>query len=84
MAFPKTKDSSAPRKKVAQKERRNPLTALSQYVRDVRNEFRKVIWPGRAEITAATIVVLTALVFFMLFTGAFDFMFAKLITTFLG
>lgn len=84
MAFPKMKDSSAPKKKVAQKERRNPAAAASQYARDVRNEFKKVIWPGRAEITAATIVVLSALVFFMVFTGVFDFIFAKLITAFLG
>ncbi|MDP1809642.1 MAG: preprotein translocase subunit SecE [Actinomycetota bacterium] len=80
----KIKDSSAPKKKAAPKERKNPLTVVSQYVRDVRNEFRKVIWPGRAEITAATIVVLSALVFFMLFMGVFDFIFAKTITAFLG
>lgn len=83
MGLPKIKDTSLPRKKAVQKERKNPITALSQYARDVRSEFRKVIWPGRAEITAATIVVVSALLFFMLFTGVFDLMFSKVITAFL-
>lgn len=83
MGLPKTKDTSAPKKKAVQKERKNPLAAFLQYTRDVRNEFRKVIWPGRAEITAATIVVASALLFFMWFTGVFDFVFSKAITAFL-
>ena len=83
VALPKIRDISVPKKKAARKERKNPLAAFSQYIKDVRGEFKKVIWPGRAEITAASIVVLTALAFFMVFTGVFDFIFSKAITAFL-
>jgi preprotein translocase SecE subunit len=83
VALAKIKDTSALKKKSTRKEARNPVAGLTQYGKDVRSEFKKVIWPGRAEITAATIVVLSALIFFMTFMGVFDFIFSKTITVFL-
>lgn len=83
MALAKTRDTSVAKKKSGRRERKNPLTVIVQYVKDVRAEFKKVIWPGRAEIAAATVVVVSALVFFMVFSGVFDYIFSKTITTFL-
>jgi len=79
LAIPKIKDLAA-RRKAPARERRNPIAAITQYVREVRTEFRKVLWPGRADIVSATIVVLSALAFFIIFTGVFDFIFQQLIT----
>ena len=83
MALPKINDTSSTKKKAVRKERRSPIEATTQYLKDVRSEFRKVTWPGRAEITAASIVVVSALLFFMVFTGTFDFIFSSAITAIL-
>jgi len=80
VAVPKIKDASSPRRKAGPKERQNPLVSLVQYFKDVRSEFKKVMWPGRAELVSATIVVVVALAFFIVFTGVFDFIFQKIIT----
>lgn len=84
MAVPKIKDMALPRKKLTKitkpkKERRNPLRAIAEYLKEVRLEFRKVIWPSRRETTTATIVVIVTLVFFVLFIGVFDFVFSQIV-----
>jgi preprotein translocase subunit SecE len=73
-----------PKKKAARKEGKRPLEAVPQYLKDVRTEFKKVIWPGRAEIVAATIVVLITLVFFATLTGVLDFIFSRLTQLVIG
>ncbi len=83
MALAKTKDTSPSRKKSAKKEKVSLLVSIPQYFRDVRVEFKKVIWPDRASIVSATIVVLVALAFFSIYTGVLDFIFSKSITLFL-
>lgn len=83
MGLPKIKDTSMGKKKPAKKERKNLFVALGQYLKDVRVEFKKVIWPDRPTIISGTIVVLAALAFFTAFTGVFDFLFSKAITPFL-
>jgi preprotein translocase subunit SecE len=76
--LPRVKNMAVPKKKPARKEGKRPLAALVQYLKDVRAEFKKVIWPGRAEVVAATIVVLVTLVFFATLTGVLDFVFSRL------
>ncbi len=83
VGLPKIKDTMIGKKKTTKKERKNPFVALGQYLKDVRSEFKKVIWPDRATIISGTIVVLTALAFFTAYTGAFDFLFSKMISAFL-
>jgi preprotein translocase SecE subunit len=51
----------------------HPVTsALSQ---EVVEELRKVSWPARDELTAATVVVIIAVFIFAAFLGAFDAIF---------
>ncbi len=84
MGIPKIKDTMIGRKKKpAKRERRNPIVAFTQYLKDVQTEFKKVIWPDRATVVSGTFVVLAALAFFTAYTGAFDFLFSKTITAFL-
>jgi preprotein translocase subunit SecE len=50
-----------------------------KFLRDVRVELSKVIWPGRDEIVSSTIVVLVAVAFFAVYIGLLDQVFVRLI-----
>ncbi len=50
----------------------NIFARLGQYLRDVRSEMRRVVWPGRQEVINSSLVVIVALVFFALFTLVVD------------
>jgi preprotein translocase subunit SecE len=43
-----------------------------QFYFDVRNEMKKVSWPGKQEVISTTIVVLIAVAFFGLYLGLID------------
>jgi preprotein translocase subunit SecE len=43
-----------------------------QFYLDVRNEMKKVSWPGKQEVISTTIVVLIAVAFFGLYLGLID------------
>ena len=75
----KAKETPAQKKKAVQKGKTSRLASIGQYFRDVRSEFKKVIWPGREEIISSTIVVLTTLAFFAVLVGVMDFTFSQLI-----
>jgi preprotein translocase subunit SecE len=45
---------------------------LGQYLRDVRGEMRRVVWPGRPEVINSSVVVIVTLLFFVAFTFAVD------------
>ncbi len=51
----------------------------SRYLREVRQEIKKVTWPSKEEIISSTIVVLVTVAFFVLLIGGLDFVFAKLV-----
>ncbi|NYF79436.1 preprotein translocase subunit SecE [Granulicella arctica] len=46
---------------------------LMSFLRDVRSEMRKVIWPGRAEVQATTIIVLVTVFIFAAYFELVDF-----------
>jgi preprotein translocase subunit SecE len=45
---------------------------LMQYLRDVRAEMRRVVWPGRQEVVNSSVVVVVTLIFFVAFTFIID------------
>ncbi len=45
---------------------------INRFVRDVRAEMRKVVWPDRRQTTAFTIVVLASTAFIALLIWGFD------------
>lgn len=53
--------------------------SVGKFFKDVRFELGKVIWPGKQEIIAATVVVLVAVAFFSVFIGLIDLVFVNLI-----
>ena len=45
-----------------------------QFYQDVRNEMKKVSWPGRQEIVGTTVVVVAAVFFFGVYLGLVDYL----------
>lgn len=54
-------------------------TPPGQFLREVRQELKKVAWPTRSEVLNYTVVVLVATAFLIAITLAFDFVFGELV-----
>jgi preprotein translocase subunit SecE len=48
------------------KKKANIAVRFVQYVKDVRSEMKRVVWPGRQEVVNSSMVVITTLAFFIL------------------
>ena len=46
---------------------------IVQYFRDVRAEMTRVVWPTRPEVLNSSVVVVTALIFFIIFIAIIDY-----------
>ena len=55
----------------------NVFARLAQYLRDVRSEMKRVVWPQRPEVINSSIVVVVTLLFFVAFTFVVDFLVVK-------
>jgi preprotein translocase subunit SecE len=58
---------------VKKKERTGPV----QYLREVRDEMRKVAWPKRPEVKRYSIIVVVTIIVYTGIVGGFDFVFSK-------
>ena len=58
--------------------RNEPRVGPSQYLREVREEMRKVAWPRWPEVRRYSLVVLATVVFFTALTGGVDAVFGVL------
>ncbi|MBN2822575.1 MAG: preprotein translocase subunit SecE [Coriobacteriia bacterium] len=52
--------------------RPNVFARFGRYVRDVKAEMKRVVWPNRAEVLNSSVVVVMTLAFFIVFTFAID------------
>ncbi len=59
---------------VKKKERTGPR----QYLREVRDEMRKVAWPKRPEVKRYSIIVVVTIIVYTSLVGGFDYVFSKL------
>lgn len=66
--------------------RRQPLTVgdIRHWIRDSRNELRKVTWPTWDQTRNLTLVVLAVCIIMAAFLGAVDFVLGNLIRFFVG
>ncbi|OBK70973.1 preprotein translocase subunit SecE [Mycobacterium sp. 1274761.0] len=71
-------------KKAAAGPRRNPITYVINYLREVFNELRKVIWPNRKQMVTYTAVVLFFLAFMVTLIGLVDLGVAKVVMMVFG
>lgn len=52
---------------------------VTRYIRQTRDELRKVVWPTREEATNLTVVVLAVTVTMSAFLGLVDYIFSQVI-----
>ena len=75
--------NGAPEKK--QKEKKpNKQNGVSKYFRDLKGEFKKIVWPSKKQIINNTIVVIVAIVVCGVFIWAMDLGLSALMKLFLG
>ena len=64
----------------AKRERVGP----AQYLREVRDEMRKVAWPTRPEVVRYSIIVTVCVIVYMLYVGVIDYGMAHFSSWFYG
>lgn len=57
--------------------------AVARYLREVRSELSKVVWPSREQVINLTIVVLVVVVAMSVFFGVSDLFFGEVVQTIL-
>ena len=60
--------------------RTGPITRLSQFLRDVRAEMKRVSWPTLNEVRNTTIITLVAVIFFAIYLFLVDRVWTFLLT----
>jgi preprotein translocase subunit SecE len=80
----KKKPEKVKASKVSKPAKPNIFARLAQYLRDVRSEMKRVVWPGRPEVFNSSLVVLVALLFFVAFSFAVDTVVVQLLDLIAG
>ena len=57
--------------------KKNERVGIRQYLREVRDEMRKVAWPDRPEVKRYSIIVIITVVVYTALVGGLDFIFAE-------
>ncbi len=56
----------------ASQDKPNIFERLAKYLRDVRVEMQRVVWPNREEVIQSSLVVVVALAFFIVYVTLWD------------
>ncbi len=70
--------AAATTRKAATQEKRK-RTGTRQFLREVRQELKRVNWPTRQELVAYTVVVLVAVIVLTTFVYGLDYVFSKFV-----
>ena len=57
--------------------KKNERVGVRQYLREVRDEMRKVAWPDKPEVKRYSIIVIITVVVYTALVGGLDFVFAE-------
>ena len=77
----RVQSAASRRPPVAQEKKRTPPR---QFLREVRQELRKVNWPTREELVAYTVVVLVSVVVLTSYVFGLDYVFSKAVLRVFG
>ena len=55
------------------------IAKAKRFFRDVKGEFKKIVWPGKSQIINNTIIVLVVIVISGIFVGGFDILVSYLV-----
>ena len=71
-------------RRAASQEKKKKRTSTKQFLKEVRQELKRVDWPARKELFAYTVVVLVSVVVLTSIVFGLDFVFSKFILHVLG
>jgi preprotein translocase subunit SecE len=69
---------------IAKTDGKKKRTGVREFLKEVRQELRRVDWPSRRELISYTIVVLVTVIVMMSLVFGLDFVFSKVIFNVLG
>lgn len=73
-----SKESKTKEKKTSDKSKKKKPNRIVKWFKDLKSEFKKVVWPSRKKVFNNTFVVLVVLVIASVFVGGLDFGLFKL------
>ena len=71
-------EQGKPTRAQRQPKKKSERVGPRQYLREVRDEMRKVAWPTRPEVKRYSIIVMITVVVYTALVGGFDFVFGEL------
>lgn len=73
-----SKESKTKEKKTSDKSKKKKPNRIVKWFKDLKSEFKKVVWPSRKKVFNNTFVVLVVMVIASVFVGGLDFGLLKL------
>ena len=73
-----SKDDKTKEKKASDKSKKKKQGKIAKWFKDLKSEFKKVVWPTRKKVVNNTLVVLIVMVISSAFVGGLDFGLLKL------
>ena len=73
-----SKESKTKEKKTSDKSKKKKPNRIVKWFKDLKSEFKTVVWPSRKKVFNNTFVVLVVLVIASVFVGGLDFGLLKL------
>lgn len=83
-ALAETKSTKKTKKSKEEPKKPNVFQRIGKWFRDLRIEFKNVVWPSRQTVLTNTSVVLTVIVLGSVFVGALDTGLLKLVQFLIG
>ncbi len=71
-------EQGKPTRAQRQPKKKSERVGPRQYLREVRDEMRKVAWPNRPEVKRYSIIVIITVVVYTALVGGLDFLFGEL------
>jgi preprotein translocase subunit SecE len=75
-------EQGRPTRAQRQPKKKSDRVGPRQYLREVRDEMRKVAWPKRPEVKRYSIIVIITVVVYTALVGGFDYVFGQLLQWF--
>ena len=76
--MPSTSEGKPTRAQRQQPKKKSDRVGPRQYLREVRDEMRKVAWPNRPEVKRYSIIVIITVVVYTALVGGLDYVFGEL------
>jgi preprotein translocase subunit SecE len=79
-----SKEEKTKEKKTSDKSKKKKQNRIAKWFKDLRTEFKKVVWPSKKKVLNNTSIVLAVMVVATIFVGGLDFGLLKLFSLLLG